>query len=164
MRCSLFLFFCICTILTSCRRLPDIQGKGDASLQGLWKQDSVDNSTPLLSYTRYEFKFTCDSFYVDLTTHSKVNYYEDSCFNKGIWREYAKGVYQITSDTIFLLGTYTKANYKQKISGCYNIGQYIKKFKLLSRDSTRLVMESTENQRAFELVLKQKITCVQQPL
>lgn len=152
------------SILVSCRRMPDIQGKGEAFLQGVWNQDSVSNSDKLLNYTQHKFKFTCDSFYVDLTTHSKVNYYADSCFNGGVWKEYAKGVYHVKGDSLILLGTYTKDNYKQKISGCYQIGRYIKTFHIRSSTSDKLQLESVSNQRACNLVLKEKIICKQKEL
>ncbi|MHA4893621.1 fumarate hydratase [Pedobacter sp. PWIIR3] len=117
-----------------------------------------------MSYTQHKFKISCDSFYVDLTTHSKVNYYSDSCFNNGIWKEYAKGTYEFKHDTIFLTGTFTKENYRQKISGCYQIGQYIKSFKVLKTYKNRLVLESTDNQRIIDLALKEHITCVPKAL
>jgi hypothetical protein len=163
MRILYFCFLVLCS-LTACTRLPDIQGKGAEFLQGVWNQDSIANSDRLLNYTQHKFKFTCDSFYVDLTTYSKVNYYEDSCYNKGVWREYAKGTYAVRADTLFLSGTYTKANYKQKISGCYQIGQYIKNFKIDHYKQTKLMLEGTGNQRQISLKLKQKIMCIPQPL
>jgi hypothetical protein len=163
MRILVFFSLILCSS-TACTRLPDIQGKGTEFLQGVWNQDSVANSDKLLNYTQHKFKFTCDSFYVDLTTYSRVNYYEDSCYNKGVWREYAKGTYIVRTDTLFLVGTYTKANYKQKISGCYQIGQYIKSFKIDHNEQTKLMLEGTGNQREISLKLEQKITCVPQPL
>jgi hypothetical protein len=163
MRIRFFSFLILCS-LTACTRLPDIQGKGTEFLQGVWNQDSVANSDKLLNYTQHKFKFTCDSFYVDLITYSRVNYYEDSCYNKGVWKEYAKGTYLVRADTLFLAGTYTKANYKQKISGCYQIGQYIKSFKIDHNEQTKVVLESTGNQREISLNLEQKIMCIPQPL
>ena len=160
----LFFFLFVAMLTVSCRRLPDIQGEGTAALQGIWNQDSVAASDKLMNYTQHRFKFTCDSFYVDLVTHAKANYYADSCFNGGIWKEYAKGVYQVRSDTLFLLGTWTKANYKQKISGCYQIGQYIKSFKMMEAEAGQLNFLSTDNQTEINLVLKQKITCIPQAL
>ncbi len=41
-----FLFFLIC-VMTACRRLPDVQGKGEAFLQGVWNQDSIANADKL---------------------------------------------------------------------------------------------------------------------
>lgn len=155
--------FVLCVVF-SCRRLPNVQGEGSPTLQGIWNQDSVVNADKLLNYTQHKFKFTCDSFYVDFVTHSKVNYYADSCFNNGVWQEYAKGTYQVKSDSIFLTGTFTKSNYKQKISGCYQIGQYIKTFKIKSADTSRLILEGTDNQREIDLKLQEKIICTPQSL
>lgn len=157
-------FFCLFLLAVSCQRLPNVQGEGTPALQGIWNQDSVAASDQLLSYTQHWFKFSCDSFYVDLITHSKANYYSDSCFNNGIWKEYAKGVYQVRADTLFLLGTWTKANYKQKVSGCYRIGQYIRTFKIKDAKAGTLHFESIEDQSDINLVLKQQITCVPQEL
>jgi hypothetical protein len=144
--------------------LPDIQGKGSDAFQGVWNQDSVENESKLLTYTKHNFRITCDSFYVNLVTHSKANYYSDSCFNNGIWKEYAKGVYAVRNDSLFLVGTYTKENYRQKISGCYQVGQYIKSFKILKLEKQKIVMESSDNQRIINLFLKEQITCVPKPL
>lgn len=158
---SCFLFL-IC--LTGCTRLPDIQGRGSEAFQGVWAQDSVENESKLLTYTKHDFRITCDSFYVNLITHSKANYYSDSCFNNGIWKEYAKGVYAVRNDSLFLVGTYTKENYRQKISGCYQVGQYIKSFRILKMEKQKIVMESSDNQRIINLFLKEQITCVPKPL
>jgi len=149
-----FLAFCF-----SCTRLPNVQGKGEALLQGVWNQDSVANADQLLNYTQHRFKISCDSFYVDLTTYSKVNYYEESCFNKGVWKEYAKGTYSVKGDTLLLNGTFTKENYKQKVSGCYRNGRYLSDFKIKSSSANSLVLESLNDQRECKLVLKEKITC-----
>ncbi|RZK41292.1 MAG: fumarate hydratase [Pedobacter sp.] len=130
----------------SCVRMPNVQGVGESKLQGLWHQDSVVNASQLLNYTQHQFKFSCDSFYVDLTTHSKVNYYEEDCFNGGIWKEYAKGTYIVSGDTLFLTGTFT-VNFKIKST----------------RDSV-LVLEGLNDQKECILSLKEKITCVQKPL
>lgn len=146
-------------LFASCSRLPNVQGKGEAFLQGVWNQDSIPNAGKLLSYTQHKFKFTCDSFYVDLTTHSKVNYYPDSCFNNGVWKEYAKGVYEVRNDSLILEGTYTKANYKQKISGCFQIGRYIKSFYIKSFEPNKLFLKSAGDQRECNLILKEKIIC-----
>jgi hypothetical protein len=157
-RLLLHLILLLC-VFTSCRRLPDVQGEGEAFLQGIWNQDSIANADKLLNYTQHKFKFTCDSFYVDLTTHSKVNYYTDSCFNGGVWKEYAKGVYKVRGDSLFLSGTYTKANYKQKVSGCYQIGRYEKAFYIRSSEPEQLNLVSIGNQRDCNLLLKERIVC-----
>lgn len=159
------MLFAFCLMLSaSCRRLPDVQGEGSDLLQGVWTQNPVPRSDQLLSHTSHKFKITCDSFYVDLTTYSKVNYYSDSCFQNGVWKEYAKGVYVMRSDSIFFEGTYTHANYKQKLSGCYHIGRYIKSFKLKKASADSLLLESVDNQRELTLKLTEKIICVPQEL
>jgi len=155
---------CSLTAFLSCERRPNVQGNGETFLQGVWNQDSIANSSTLMNYTQHHLKFTCDSFYVDMTTHSKVNYYEDPCYNNGVWKEYAKGVYEVRKDSLFLLGTYTKSNYKQKVSGCYTIGIYRKSFLIKSSDTNHLSLQSLSDQRDVNLVLKQKITCVPQQL
>ncbi len=151
-------------IAASCQRLPNVQGKGEVFMQGVWNQDSIENSSALLNYTQHKFKITCDSFYVELTTHSKVNYYADSCFNNGVWKEYAKGIYQVRNDSLFLEGTYTKSNYKQKVSGCYQTGRFGKAFFINAVKSDTLFLQSTNDQRACTLILKEKIICTPQPL
>ena len=156
---TFLLFTCI-----SCTRLPNVQGEGELFLQGVWSQDSISNSDQLLNYTKHDFKITCDSFYVDLTTYSKVNYYEDSCFNNGVWKEHAKGTYKVKGDTLFLEGNFTKPNYKQKISGCYRNGRYRPSFKIKSSEAKSLVLESLNDQRECALVLKEKVVCVPQEL
>lgn len=159
-----FYLLLILGLSASCKRLPDVQGKGEAFLQGVWNQDSISNADKLLNYTQHKFKFTCDSFYVDLTTYSKVNYHADSCFNGGVWKEYAKGVYEVRGDSLFLEGTYTKANYKQKVSGCYQIGRYLQAFYIKSSEPGKLNLVSLGNQRACDLVLKESIICTPKAL
>lgn len=158
-----FFLLLLCT-LAACKRLPDVQGKGEAFLQGVWSQDSIENAQTLLNYTQHKFKFTCDSFYVDLTTHSKVNYYEDPCFNGGVWKEYAKGVYTVRGDSLFVEGDFTKSNYKQKVSGCYRTGRYIKSFLVKSISPDALELESVSDQSEIRLALKERIVCEPKPL
>ncbi len=161
-----FLLFTFNSLLltSSCSRLPDVQGKGETFLQGVWNQDTVANKSQLQNYTQYHFKFTCDSFYVDFTTHAKVNYYEEECFNNGIWKEHAKGTYQLRNDTLILVGDFTKANYKQKVSGCYRNGRYISNFKVKSWNAKQLELENLSDQTEVKLDLKEKITCVPKAL
>lgn len=151
----LLLFACI-----GCKRLPDIQGAGVASLQGRWVQDSSQVAAKkMLNYNLHQFTFTCDSFYVTITTHATANYYSDSCFKDGVWSEYAKGVYAVVNDTLVLDGTYTKANFKQKVSGCFNIGQYRQNFLIKSTSPQKLIFENLGNHMECILDLKSKIIC-----
>ncbi|WP_231491075.1 fumarate hydratase [Pedobacter sp. Leaf170] len=151
-------------LLSACSPRPNIQGKGEEFMQGVWNEDSVAFSDKLSNYTQHHFKISCDSIYIDLVTKSKLNLYEDSCYNNGIWKEYAKGVYAVKGDTLFVGATFTHANYKQKISGCYRIGRYDKNFLIKKKTTDSLILESLSDQREIVLSLKQKITCVQKEL
>lgn len=156
--------FYLLPFLSACSSRPNIQGKGEAFMQGVWNQDSVAFSNKLSNYTQHHFKITCDSIYIDLITHSKLNLYEDSCYNNGVWKEYAKGVYAVKGDTLFVGATFTHANYKQKISGCYRIGRYDKNFLIKKKSADTLVLESLSDQREITLSLKEKINCIQKEL
>ncbi len=161
---SILIFFVTILFLSACTRLPNVQGKGEAFIQGIWTQDSVANSEKLQAYTMHQFKFTCDSFYVDLTTHAKVNYYEEACFNSGHWKEYAKGVYQVRNDTLFLVGDFTKSNYKQKVSGCYRSGRYITNLKVKTWSANQIQLENLGDHAEMNLTLKENIICVPKAL
>lgn len=149
---------------SSCKINPNLQGKGVDLVQGIWEEAPVLYQSELLQYTRRDFKFTCDSFYVTLNTYSKVNLYEDSCYNNGYWKEYAKGTYVAQNDTLFLTGTFTKANFKQKISGCYRNGQYIEAFVIKNHTSDSLYLESLQQHLPVTLALKEKLICTPKAL
>lgn len=165
-----FAFYTLCltpytlSLFSSCSRLPNVQGKGETFLQGIWNQDAIGKQAELQAYTQHRFKFICDSFYVDFTTHSKVNYYEEECFNNGVWKEHAKGTYQVRNDTLVLVGDFTKPNYKQKVSGCYRNGRYLSNFKVKSWNAEQLELENLSDQTEIKLNLKEKITCVPKAL
>lgn len=149
---------------SSCSRLPNVQGKGEIFMQGIWDQEPRADISNRLNFTQHHLKITCDSFYLDLTTFAKVNYYADSCFNQGIWKEYAKGTYRVSKDTVLLNGTFTKANYKQKVSGCYRIGRYMGRFKIVEQSEGKLKLESLDDQQEINLTLKQKLICIPKEL
>ncbi|WP_421945358.1 fumarate hydratase [Pedobacter sp.] len=158
------IIFALSILQLACSPRPNIQGKGEEFMQGVWNEDSVAFSDKLNNYTQHHFKISCDSIYIDLLTKSKLNLYEDSCYNNGIWKEYAKGVYAVKGDTLFVGATFTHENYKQKISGCYRIGRYDKNFLIKKKTNDSLILESLSDQREIILSLKQKITCVQKEL
>ncbi|MCX2431811.1 MULTISPECIES: fumarate hydratase [unclassified Pedobacter] len=158
------MFFTAILLYSSCSRRPNIQGKGEEFMQGVWNEDTVAFSHKRSNYTQHHFKVTCDSIYIDLVTHSKINFYEDSCYHNGIWKEYAKGVYAVRGDTLYVGATFTHANYKQKISGCYRIGRYDKNFLIKKHSTDTLILESLNDQSEIRLALKEKITCVQKEL
>ena len=143
---------------------PNLQGRGSDFLQGEWQEDSVLYQDKLLEYTKHRFKFTCDSFYAHLETHAKVNRHADSCFNGGYIKEYAKGRYVVNNDTLYLIGTFTKSNFKQKISGCYRIGQYIPSFLLKSQEGKIIQLQNLQNNTSVTLKLKQRTICNPKPL
>jgi hypothetical protein len=141
-----------------------MQGKGEDYLQGIWQETSMPYQKQLLQYTNHHFTFTCDSFYVTLQTTARVNTYPDSCFNNGKWLEYAKGTYTSKGDTLILKGTFTKSNFKQKISGCYRIGVYNPVFLVTGKTNKTLMLQSLQNHAPVILKLKQKTSCVPKPL
>ncbi|KQM74896.1 fumarate hydratase [Pedobacter sp. Leaf216] len=158
------ILFALSIFYIACSPRPNIQGKGEDFMQGVWNEDSVAFSNKLSNYTQHHFRFSCDSVYIDMVTHSKVNLYEDSCYHNGVWKEYAKGVYAVKGDTLFVGATFTHANYKQKISGCYRIGRYEKNFLIKKHTADTMSLESLSDQREIKLILKEKITCVQKEL
>ncbi|WP_207533676.1 fumarate hydratase [Desertivirga arenae] len=161
---SVVLFFIASAFLSSCTFNPNVQGRGADVLQGVWDEQPYVFRDSLIQYTSHHFKFTCDSFYVVLSTRAKHNYYEDSCFNGGSWKEYAKGTYVVSRDTLYLLGTFTKSNYKQKLHDCYRIGQYIPVFLIKNTSSDKIELQSLQQHIPVTLKLKEKIICNPQPL
>lgn len=159
-----FLLLASTLFLFACVRQPNIQGKGELFIQGVWKEDTVANSKLLKTYTQHQIKFDCDSFYAELTTFSKINLYEAECYNNGVWKEYVKGVYAVKKDTLYIGGTFTKENFKQKLTGCYRNGRYDRSFLIKKADSNQLTLESLNDQRITTLSLKEKTTCIQKAL
>ena len=148
----------------SCTFNPNVQGRGSDFMQGVWDEEPLAYRDSLLQYTSHHFRFSCDSFYVTLKTEAKTNYYPDSCFNGGKWAEYAKGVYLVSNDTLYLAGTFTKDNYKQKLHGCYRIGQYLPVFLIKSTSPEKIELQSLQQHLPVTLKLKEKINCNPQPL
>ena len=157
-------FILILFASASCKFNPNLQGKGADVLQGVWQEDSILYRDQLLQYTAHQFKFTCDSFYATLDTYSKTNIYPDSCYNEGKWLEYAKGTYVLRNDSLLLSGTFTKPNFKQKISGCYRIGLYLETFLIKKAEERSIQLVSLKQHRPIQLALKEKITCIQKPI
>ncbi len=141
-----------------------MQDKGTEYLQGIWQENKIEYQDQLLQYTAHTFKFSCDSFYITFNTKSKVNIYPDSCFNNGIWTEYAKGGYVVQNDTLFLSGTYAKSNFKQKISGCYRNGQYLETYIIKKHSADRLYLEGLQQHQLIKMSLNQKLICNPKPV
>jgi len=161
---NVFFFVIFLITLASCKFNPNLQSKGTESIQGIWKEDSVDFQRERLQYSRHNFRFSCDSVYLTIKTFAKVNAYPDSCFNNGSWIEYAKGTYLTKGDTLMLTTTFTKSNFKQKISGCYRIGQYLPAFIIRKNTGDSLYLESLKQHSNIKLSLIERTVCIQKPL
>jgi len=161
---NIFFFVIFMITLGSCKFNPNLQGKGTESIQGIWEEDSVGFQKEKLQYSTHQFRFSCDSVYLTIKTFAKVNTYPDSCFNNGSWTEYAKGTYLTNGDTLMLTTTFTKSNFKQKISGCYRIGQYLPAYVMRKNTGDNLYLESLKQHSNIKLSLREKTVCIQKPL
>jgi hypothetical protein len=63
-----------------------------------------------------------------------------------------------------LTTTFTKSNFKQKISGCYRVGQYLPAFIIRKNTADSLYLESLKQHLNIKLSLKEKTVCIQKPL
>jgi len=161
---GIFFFALFLLASGSCKFNPNLQGKGTESIQGIWEEDSVEYQNERLQYSRHQFRFSCDSVYLTIKTFAKVNTYPDSCFNNGSWTEYAKGTYLSKGDTLMLTTTFTKSNFKQKISGCYRNGQYLPAFIIRKNTGDSLFLESLKQHLNIKLSIIERTTCIQKPL
>ncbi len=164
MRIRFLIFIWIAFALTACKFNPNLQDKGSDLVQGKWEEIPLAYQDELLQYTRHQFSFSCDSFYVQMNTSAKANTYPDSCFNGGNWEEYAKGTYRKSNDTLYLNGTFTKSNWKQKISGCYRIGQYLEALIIEKRVQDTLYFKSLTRHTPLKLKLLESVVCKPKPL
>lgn len=152
------------SVVSACSFNPNLQGTGQAYIQGEWQQDSVIKQEQLLNYSLYNFKFSCDSFFVKMQTHSKVNTGVDSCMNRGNWTEYIKGSYSQSNDTLRLKGLFCNADYSLKNDGCFRIGVYEEYFKVIKKTDSLIQFSSTSNVIPINLHLTKKIICNPKPL
>lgn len=146
--------------LSGCEFHSDYQHEGAEYLQGVWVQDSVSFQDELIRYTLHELKFTCDSIYAILRTYSGARNTHDTCYNNGTWTEYAKGVYVVRGDSLLVDGLYTRADGKQKVSGCYRSGQFLPRFKIVRYTADSLELWHRYEQQPIVLRKTQDITCV----
>lgn len=153
------LFFC-----TACKFNPNIQGEGEAFLQGVWLQETTPHQDRLLTYSLYKLKFTCDSVFITVKTFSKVKKVVDSCYANGQWEEYARGVYLVRNDSLLIESTFTHPNWRQKLSGCHRIGQFLPRFKVLKHTPDSLYLQSQYYHTAVDLRKIEDITCIPKPL
>ncbi len=160
-----FAFLLLALTLSACSFNPNMQGKGEEYLQGEWRQDSTPVQKQLLSYSLYNFKFTCDSFFVQQQTHSKINYGIDTCASNGRWTEYIRGTYAQRHDTLFLKGFFTDADYRlKKLGGCFRSGPYEEYFKVNKQTDSLLQLTGTASIIPFNIQRTKKLTCKVKPL
>jgi hypothetical protein len=62
--------FTLALLQLACSSRPNIQGKGEDFMQGIWNEDSVAFSNKLSNYTQHHFKFCCDSVFIEMGTRS----------------------------------------------------------------------------------------------
>ncbi|GAB3910676.1 fumarate hydratase [Mucilaginibacter boryungensis] len=144
---------------------PNMQGKGELYLQGQWQQDTSAVQKQLVTFSRYEMKFDCDSFYVQIHSQSKVNYGSDTCMRSGHWAEYVKGAYRQRNDTLFLKGQFCNADFSLKTnSDCFRVGPYEEFFKISKKADSLVQLSGTSNVIPINLHLIKRTTCTQKPL
>ncbi len=160
-----FYLLAFCLLFASCSFNPPIQGRGEDYIQGEWQQDSIPMQKKLLSYSLYNFKFSCDSFYIKMRSFSKVNSGADTCMNAGHWTEYIRGTYKQNNDTLHLKGNFCNADYSlKKEGGCFRYGVYEEFFKIGKKTDSLVQFLSTSSVIPVNLRLIKKITCNPKPL
>ncbi len=155
-----FTFLLLAFTLYACSPNKPMQGKGEDYLQGMWKQDSVAGQKQLLTYSLYEFKFSCDSVYATIQTVSKVNTGYDTCMNAGNWTEYVRGTYEQKNDTLRIKGSFCNADFSLKSAGgCFRSGVYQDVFKVDRSNDSLIQFSSTSNVIPIKLRLINKVSC-----
>ena len=151
--------------ISSCTMNPDLQKPGEKYIQGEWLQDSVPAQKRLVAYSLYTLKFSCDSFFVKISSYSKVNYGSDTCMNSGNWAEYIRGTYSQKQDTLHLKGQFCNADgsYKDE-KGCFCSGDYEEFFKVNHPADSVIQFLSTSNVIPINAHLIKRTSCVPKPL
>lgn len=157
----------LCFLLSafSCGFNPDKQTVGQAWVQGEWRQDSVPAQKQLISYSLYDLKFSCDSFFVKIQSYSKVNTGTDSCTSSGRWTEYWKGTYVQRHDTLRMKGEFCNADKSIKDEGtCLRFGTYEEYFKVTKKTDSLVQFTSTSNVIPITARLIKRTSCIPKPL
>lgn len=131
-------------------------------MQGTWVQESVPHQNELLNYSLNEFRFSCDSVYVTVRNFAKEPVIIDACYNGGEWTEYARGLYIIRNDSLLIEATYVHANGKQKLTGCYHIGQYLSRLSIEKQTVDSLFLQDRNSYLPIQLRKTESTTCVPQ--
>jgi hypothetical protein len=159
-RNAVFTFYFLLFTLTACTFNKKEQDNGVTFLQGKWSEDLVENKDQLVSYQQHHFKFTCDSFYLNIKSFSKVNLNGGSCYDKKAWQEYAKGYYELVGDTLKFEGNFVSDRYKFKPeNSCFRVGKYRENFILIKKSKDLMTFKSLQTSLTHQLKLKQKLIC-----
>lgn len=161
--CFFYLFFLLVT-LASCQFNRDLQKPGVDFLQGEWQQDSVMMQKKMLSYKLYHFRFSCDSVFITTNNFSKVNYGTDTCMDRGKWKEYVRGKYELHHDTLHVRGLYCNPDFSLKSKGCFHIGVYEELFKLQKTSDSQMHVISFSSTVPFDIRQTKKDVCHPKPL
>jgi hypothetical protein len=157
--------FLLSALSFGCSPHPNLQGKGEAYLQGDWRQDSVPEQKKLLEYSLYRISFSCDSFYMQIKSFSRVNNGADTCMRSGHWTEYVKGAYVQHNDTLHMRGQFCHANYSLKEEGgCFRSGIYEECFKTKKQGDSVIQLFASSSVIPIEAHLIKRTTCTQKPL
>ena len=160
-----FLVFTLILGFASCHINPNMQTPGQDYLQGEWQQDSIPRQKQLVSYSLYHLRFSCDSFFVSISSFSKVNTGPDSCMKSGHWVEYCRGTYSQSSDTLHLKGQFCNADMSLKDDkGCFRSGDYEDFFKISKSSDTTIQFASTISVIPINAHLIKKTSCILKPL
>ncbi|MEO6850687.1 MAG: fumarate hydratase [Mucilaginibacter sp.] len=162
-----FAFYVLALIIitSGCKSNPNLQGKGEVYLQGEWQQDSIPKEKQLLDYSIFHLKFSCDSFFVQINSFSKVNNGADTCMNAGHWSEYIRGAYNQKNDTLHLRGQFCNADYSLKAEGgCFRSGIYEEFFKIRKQGDSLIQFASTSSVIPINAHLIKRTTCNPKPL
>ncbi|WP_017260261.1 hypothetical protein [Pedobacter arcticus] len=145
---------------TACKFNKVETSAGEAFLQGKWTEDSLASERELVSYQQFDFTFTCDSFYTVINNFSKVDLQGGACYEKGTWKEYAKGYYKIAGDTLKFNGNFVDNEFKYKTQGsCYRSGKFTDSFIINHKSDSTLILKSLETGTLHQLVLRERLNC-----
>ena len=160
--CFLLSAFC----LTGCSFNPNMQGRGQEYLYGEWLQDTSAIPQQLVTQSQYHIKFNCDSFFVQISNRSKVNYgAADTCTKLGRWSEYIKGNYTQKHDTLYLIGQFCNPDFSMKTNAdCFRTGQYREFFTVIKKKDSLIQLSGTSSVIPIQLHLIKRISCHPKPL
>lgn len=157
----LFSLLALLLLASACKFNKVEKSAGEAFLQGKWTEDSLESETQLISYQRFNFNFTCDSFYTVISNFSTVDLQGGDCYKKGQWKEYAKGYYKIVGNTLKFNGNFVDSEFKYKTqNSCYRSGKFTDSFIINSKADSLVVLKSLETGTLHRLLLKEKAFCM----